>query len=113
MVAFIIIKSSSNNTHVSVLNKDKQSIFSVSSGNLGYKGSKRGSAFAAESIGIEVSRYLEKNNFSSFMLFISGYGNGRFGVGKGLLQSNLRMLGVYSINKQVFNGCRKKKCRRL
>ena len=99
-----------NNTHITCV-LEKQVIFKKSCGMLfGIKGAKRSSIFAAQELAYQIGKYFKNYNCD---LYISGFGKGRWGCMKGLFLSKVKINNIYHVQRKSFNGCRKKKKRRL
>ena len=110
----VYINSSFNNTIVTITDTSGNTIAWASAGSRGFKGSKKGTPYAA---GLAASAALEKakgNGLSAVDVFISGVGSGRETalrsiIGDGAVTINM----IRDITPIPHNGCRPKKARRV
>ncbi len=111
-----------HNAHVTVTKPNRNAIISMSTGNIGFKKSKRGSYDAAYQLAAYVIDKLHQGgwhrNIKAMEVVLQGFGAGREAVTKVLLGSEGRMLRdkivkVSDSTKLKFGGTRSPKPRRL
>ena len=114
---YIYISSSMNNVIISLTNSKGDVIKQLSPGKIGLKKSKRQSSFAGQ---VTMSTLLENVpnlGIREWKVRIKGFGQGRDGALKSLIQSsrrkNLKILEVRDITGLPHNGCRAKSPRRI
>lgn len=90
----IIINSSYNNTIVSVADYDGNVLAWSSPGNVGFKGSKKSTAYAATKAAEEAVNKAQKNGVKEAIVIIKGAGMGRQAAVKGLRQAGLRITSL-------------------
>jgi len=111
--AKIYITSSFNNTIVTLTDERGNVVAWASAGSSGFKGTKKGTPFAAQ---IAVNKVLEKANafgIKQLNIFISGPGPGRETALRAVAQSGLRIVSIKDITPIPHNGCRPPKPRRV
>ena len=99
------IKTSFNNTIVTLTDKDGAVIAWESAGSAGFKGSRKSTPFAARK-GME-------HGLQKVDVFVKGPGSGRETAIRSLQAAGLEILGVRDVSPQAHNGVRPKKRRRV
>jgi small subunit ribosomal protein S11 len=94
------IKTSFNNTIVSLTDREGNVIAWESAGGAGFKGSRKSTPFAAQG--------LEKVE-----VFVKGPGSGRETAIRSLQAAGLEVTGIRDVTPQAHNGCRPRKRRRV
>ena len=100
-----------NNSIFTLVDQNNQVLKNFSTGHIGFKGHKRSSSFAAESLLYEVSRFLLNNNFTLIDIKMKGLGEGRKVISK--LNKNIQVRHITDVTNSPHNGCRPRKKRRL
>ncbi len=102
------VKSTFNNTIITISDPDGQVICWSSSGHMGFKGSRKGTPFAAQIAAEDVAKKAREHGVKRIEVFVRGPGSGR--------EAAIRSLQV-SLIKDVtpipHNGCRPPKRRRV
>ncbi len=109
----IYITSSFNNTIITLTDDHGNVVAWSSSGSNGFKGTKKGTPFAAQ---ITMTKILEKANIFGLRqvhIFISGPGPGRETALRTIAQSGIKILSIRDITPIPHNGCRPPKPRRV
>lgn len=112
-ILIVHIKSTLNNTIFTITKLDGNTLFWISAGTLGFKGTRRSSALAAENAGNTVGISLSKYDCSSIYVQLNGIGAGRISSIKGLKKSGINILSIQDNTPIPHNGCRPSKKRRL
>ena len=108
------IKTSYNNTVVSITDKEGNVISWASSGTIGYKGSKKKTAYAAQMAAEAAAKAaMENANVKSVEVFVTGLGQGRESGIRALQTSGLELTSINDITPIPHNGCRPPKRPRI
>lgn len=116
----IHIKATFNNTILTLTNWQGQVLIWASAGSCGFKGSRKGTPFAAKRV-VEIFKKKSQNYLSKctqIKIFLCGVGPGRENALRGLFlirkgQKKLPITLIREITKIPHNGCRPPKKRRL
>ena len=109
----ISIQATFNNTILSLSSSEGNVVGWASGGSVGYKGSQRGSAQAAQLAGETIGVKSLKNGFKHVYVTVKGLGPGRLSALKGLRKSQLVIHYLEDKTSVPFGGCRPRKSRRL
>nr|YP_010455074.1 ribosomal protein S11 [Vischeria punctata]AML60717.1 ribosomal protein S11 [Vischeria sp. CAUP Q 202]UUA03910.1 ribosomal protein S11 [Vischeria punctata] len=112
-VFLLYIKSSFNNTRVSLTNVKGELIIVKSCSLMGFKGKKRNSALAISSTLDFVLNTLKQRQIDTVFLFLNGFNQSRHFIKSSLRQADIKLLGIKDITPIPHNGCRNKKRRRV
>ncbi|MGC8867844.1 MAG: 30S ribosomal protein S11 [Elusimicrobiales bacterium] len=107
------ITSSFNNTIITLTDEHGNVVAWASSGSNGFKGTKKGTPFAAQ---LTMSKILEKVNMFGIKqvhIFVSGPGPGRETALRTIAQSSIKILSIRDVTPIPHNGCRPPKPRRV
>jgi len=107
------IKSTYNNTLVSVTDMQGNLITWASSGSLGFSGPKKATPFAASKIVAGLSEKLKKSGLSAVNVFVNGVGSGRDSAIRSLANRGFNILSIKDVTPIPHNGPRPKKVRRV
>ena len=107
------IKSSFNNTIVSISDQEGNVLAWASAGNVGFKGSRKSTPFAAQVTADACARKGMEHGLQKVEVFVKGPGSGRETAIRSLQAAGLEILGVKDVTPQAHNGCRPKKRRRV
>lgn len=109
----IYIRSSFNNTIITLTNIKGDTIAWSSSGSCGFKGARKGTPFAAK-IAIEsiLKRCLDFG-IKQVKVLVTGPGPGRESAIRGLQKVNLQIILIRDMTPIPHNGCRPPKKRRI
>lgn len=107
------IKSSFNNTIITITDQQGNTISWASSGNVGFKGSRKSTPYAA-SLGAEAAaRKAMEHGLRSVEVFVKGPGAGREQAIRGLQTAGLDITAITDVTPLPHNGCRPPKKRRV
>ena len=109
----IYIKSSYNNTILSLVDERGDVLAQRSAGSIGFKGTKKGTAYAALQTTKAVIEVLKKLNLKDIEVYVKGIGSGRNAALRVLAAEGLNLLLIKDITPIPHNGCRPKKPRRV
>ena len=107
------IKTSFNNTIVSLTDNEGNVIAWESAGSAGFKGSRKSTPFAAQVTADTCARKGMEHGLQKVEVFVKGPGAGRETAIRSLQAAGLEILGVKDVTPQAHNGVRPKKRRRV
>ena len=107
------IKSSFNNTIVTVTDMNGNAITQCSSGALGYKGSRKSTPFAAQQAAETAAKAAMEHGLRSVEVFVKGPGQGRESAIRALGVCGLEVTLISDVSPIPHNGCRPPKRRRV
>jgi small subunit ribosomal protein S11 len=109
----VYIKSSFNNTIITITDDKGNVINWGSSGSSGFKGTKKGTPFAAQIASSNCARKASEMGLKQVAVFVSGPGSGRETAIRALQSSGLSVTFIKDITPIPHNGCRPPKQRRV
>jgi len=107
------IKTSFNNTIVSLTDAEGNVIAWESAGSAGFKGSRKSTPFAAQVTADACARKGMEHGLQKVEVFVKGPGSGRETAIRSLQAAGLEILGVKDVTPQAHNGVRQRKRRRV
>ena len=107
------IKTSFNNTVVSLTDTQGNVIAWESAGGAGFKGSRKSTPFAAQVTADAAARKGLEQGLVKVEVFVKGPGSGRETAIRSLQAAGLEVTGVKDVTPQAHNGCRPRKRRRV
>jgi small subunit ribosomal protein S11 len=107
------IKTSFNNTIVTITDTDGSVIVWESAGSAGFKGSRKSTPFAAQVTADSAARKGMEHGLERVEVHAKGAGSGRDTAIRSLQAAGLQVTTVKDVSPQAHNGCRPKKRRRV
>jgi small subunit ribosomal protein S11 len=107
------IKSTFNNTIVSISDMSGNIIVWGSAGNVGFKGTKKGTPFAAQLAAETVARKAVEAGVKEVSVLVKGPGAGRETAIRALQGAGLEISSIKDVTPIPHNGCRPRKKRRV
>lgn len=107
------IKSSFNNTIVTVSDANGNAIAQCSSGALGYRGSRKSTPFAAQQAAETAVKAAMEHGLRTVEVFVKGPGQGRESAIRALGTCGLEVTLISDVSPIPHNGCRPPKRRRV
>ena len=107
------IKTSFNNTIVTLTDMDGNVIAWESAGSAGFKGSRKSTPFAAQVTADAAARKGMEHGMEKVEVLAKGAGSGRETAIRSLQAAGLDVTTVKDVSPQAHNGCRPKKRRRV
>ena len=107
------IKSTFNNTIISLTDPEGNALMSQSGGTVGYKGSRKSTPFAAQRAAENCAAAAKKFGVTSVDLKVKGPGPGRESAIRAIQSSGLEILAIEDVTPLPHNGCRPRKRRRV
>ena len=107
------IKSTFNNTIVSITDPTGAVLAWASSGQVGFKGSRKSTPFAAQLAAEAAARRAQEHGMKKVEVFVKGPGSGRETAIRSLQAAGLEVGSITDVTPQAHNGCRPPKRRRV
>jgi small subunit ribosomal protein S11 len=107
------VHASFNNTIVTMTDNQGSTIAWASAGNLGFKGSKKSTPFAAQVAAEAVARKAMEHGMTSAEVYVKGPGAGREAAIRSLQATGLEITLIKDVTPIPHNGCRPPKRRRV
>ena len=107
------IKSSFNNTIVTITDLQGNAISWASSGNVGFKGSRKSTPFAAQLAAETAARRAMEHGVRRVDVVVKGPGSGRETAIRSIQNTGIEVLGIKDVTPIPHNGCRPPKRRRV
>lgn len=111
--AVVHIKSTFNNTIVNVANVNGETLSWSSAGASGFKGSKKGTPFAAQTATEKLCKQIKDFGIKQVEVMVSGPGSGRETAIRTLQTSGVEITLIRDMTPLPHNGCRPPKKRRV
>jgi small subunit ribosomal protein S11 len=106
------IKSSFNNTIVSITDHEGNVIAWASSGAVGYKGSRKSTPFAAQLAAEKAGRAAIEHGMRRAEIEVKGPGSGRDTAVRSIQNTGIEVVSIKDVTPVPHNGCRQPKRRR-
>ncbi len=107
------VRSTFNNTIITLTDTKGNTIAWGSPGNVGYKGSRKSTPFAAQQAAIRAAEIACKMGLREVEVRVKGPGSGRESAIRGLNHGGLRISSIEDFTPLPHNGCRPPKKRRV
>ena len=107
------VHASFNNTIITITDQQGNTLAWASSGNVGFKGSRKSTPFAAQVTADAAARKGMEQGLQKVEVFVKGPGSGRETAIRSLQAAGLEILGVKDVTPQAHNGVRPRKRRRV
>jgi small subunit ribosomal protein S11 len=107
------IRSSFNNTIVTITDVSGNALSWASAGGLGFRGSKKSTPFAAQSAAETAARSAMEYGLRSVEVYVKGPGSGREAAIRSLQAAGLDVIMIKDVTPIPHNGCRPPKRRRV
>ena len=107
------IRSTFNNTIVTITDVNGNTIAWASAGVRGFKGSRKSTPFAAQLAADEAAKRASDHGMHTVSIRVSGPGAGRESALRGIQSAGLRVTSIKDVTPIPHNGCRPPKRRRV
>lgn len=107
------IRSTFNNTIVTITDANGNAVSWASSGGLGFKGSRKSTPFAAQSAAEAAGQSAMEHGMKSVEVSVKGPGSGREAAIRSLQATGLEVMSIRDVTPVPHNGCRPPKRRRV
>lgn len=106
------IHASYNNTIVTITDMDGNTVAWSSAGSIGYKGSKKGTPYAAQLAAADATRKAQNMGVSQVDIVIRGTGSGREQAIRSIQATGVSVRTIIDDTPHPHNGCRPRKRKR-
>ncbi|MEC9488711.1 MAG: 30S ribosomal protein S11 [Halanaerobium sp.] len=107
------IRSTFNNTIISITDAEGNVVSWSSGGKLGYKGSRKGTPFAAQLAAEDAAKEAMEHGMREVEVYVKGPGSGRESAIRSLQGAGLEVSLIKDVTPIPHNGCRPPKRRRM
>ena len=107
------IHASFNNTHVTITDMEGHVVTWSSAGTLGFKGSRKGTPFAAQQAATTAAGNAKEHGLRSIDIRVKGPGSGRESAIRALQAAGIEIKSIRDVTPIPHNGCRPPKRRRV
>ncbi len=107
------VQASFNNTIVTISDMNGNTVSWKSSGSLGFRGSRKGTPFAAQQAAMNAANQARDHGMRSVDVKVSGPGSGRESAVRALSAAGLDVRSIKDVTPVPHNGCRPPKRRRV
>jgi len=107
------VQASFNNTIVTISDPNGNTVSWKSSGSLGFRGSRKGTPFAAQQAAMNAANQARDHGMRSVDVKVSGPGSGRESAVRALAAAGLDVRTIKDVTPVPHNGCRPPKRRRV
>ena len=107
------VHASFNNTHVTITDLEGNVVTWSSAGTLGFKGSRKGTPFAAQQAASAAAATAKESGLRSLDIRVKGPGSGRESAIRALQAAGVEVKSIKDVTPIPHNGCRPPKRRRV
>src|SRR2546427_3113733 len=107
------IKSSFNNTIITITDMEDNALSWASAGNVGFKGSRKSTPFAAQLAAEQAARRAQEHGVRKVDVLVKGPGSGRETAIRSLQAAGIEVGSIKDVSPIPHNGCRPPKRRRV
>jgi small subunit ribosomal protein S11 len=107
------IRSTFNNTIVTITDQKGNAISWASAGGMGFKGSRKSTPFAAQMAAEQAAKAAMEHGMKQIEVFVKGPGSGREAAIRSLQAAGLEVNLIKDVTPIPHNGCRPPKRRRV
>ena len=107
------IRSSFNNTMVTITDLNGNALSWASSGGLGFRGSRKSTPFAAQTAAETAAKAAMEYGLKTVEVYVKGPGQGREAAIRALQSAGLEVVSIKDVTPIPHNGCRPPKRRRV
>jgi small subunit ribosomal protein S11 len=109
----VFIQATFNNTIVTITDQQGNTLSWKSSGSLGFRGSRKGTPFAAQQAAAGAASAARDHGLRSVDVRVSGPGSGRESAIRALATTGIEVRSIRDVTPMPHNGCRPPKRRRV
>lgn len=107
------VKSTYNNTHITITTGTGDTISWGSAGAMGFKGTRKSTPFAAQRAADRAAAAAMRHGMREVEVRVRGAGSGRESAIRALSNSGLKVVSIEDVTPLPHNGCRARKRRRV
>lgn len=112
-IGLVHIQASFNNTIVTITDPIGNTLSWSSSGSLGFRGSRKGTPFAAQQASLTAATKAKESGLRTVDVRVAGPGSGRESAIRALASAGLEVKTIRDVTPMPHNGCRPPKKRRV
>ena len=109
----VCVAASFNNTQITITDPDGRVLCNSSAGSIGFKGSRKGTPFAATQAALNAGNAAKNVGMRSLDVRVKGPGSGRESAIRALQTVGLEVKSIRDVTPIPHNGCRPPKRRRV
>lgn len=109
----VFVNAGFNNTLITFADSEGKTLCWSSSGSCGFKGSKKGTPYAAQMAAESAAEKAKTYGFEKADIYVRGVGHGREQALRGLIAQGISILKIVDITPLAHNGCRQPRTRRV
>ncbi len=109
----VYVQASFNNTIVTIADSEGKVVAWKSSGSLGFRGSRKGTPFAAQQAAMNAANMAKDHGMRTVEVRVNGPGSGRESAIRALAAAGLEVKSIRDVTPIPHNGCRPPKRRRV
>ena len=113
LLGIVHVQSTFNNTIVAITDQKGEVLSWASAGSVGFKGTKKGTPFAAQMASENAARKACEHGLKRVDVLVKGPGSGRETAIRALSQVGLEVTTIKDVTPLPHNGCRAPKRRRV
>ena len=110
---YVHIQATFNNTIVTISDQEGNTVEWSSAGSLGFRGSRKGTPFAAQQAAMTAANKAAENGLRTVEVRVSGPGSGRESAVRALSTAGIEVRAIKDVTPIPHNGCRPPKRRRV
>ena len=107
------IRSSFNNTIVTITDTNGNALSWASAGEMGFRGSRKSTPYAAQTAAETAAKAAMEHGLKTVEVFVKGPGQGRESAIRALQTAGLEIVSIKDVTPIPHNGCRLRKRRRV
>src|SRR6187455_1836713 len=107
------VQATFNNTVVTITDLEGNVVCWSSAGSLGFKGSRKGTPFAAQQAAVTAANAAKEHGLRSIDIRVKGPGSGRESAIRALQAAGIEIKSIRDVTPIPHNGCRPPKRRRV
>ncbi len=107
------IRSSFNNTIVTITDLNGNALSWASAGEMGFRGSRKSTPYAAQTAAETAAKAAMEHGLKTVEVFVKGPGQGRESAIRALQTAGLEIVSIKDVTPIPHNGCRPPKRRRV
>ena len=107
------IRSSFNNTIVTITDTNGNALSWASAGEMGFRGSRKSTPYAAQTAAETAAKAAMEHGLKTVEVFVKGPGQGRESAIRALQTAGLEIVSIKDVTPIPHNGCRPPKRRRV
>ena len=112
-VGVVHVQATFNNTIVTICDVEGKTVSWSSAGSLGFRGSQKGTPFAAQQAGMTAVNAAKEHGLRKVSVCIKGPGGGREAAVRALTAAGVQVTHIRDVTPMPHNGCRPPKKRRV